>query len=182
LVIWVTFTALNFRNIVPGTILCLLLPYFYFIIFCPVNNQSGIQHKIGLKLAVLGMISKKEIHLLGILVFCLVFWVFGSYLDISTTFVAMVSLFAIITFNIMSWNDVVKNYKAWDSFFWLSLMIKLSQQISDSGLAKSFGDSCASTIISMNLDGFGASFLLAIIYFLTMYLFSSITAYDFFFC
>lgn len=146
--------------------------------FRPPNNLSDIQQKIGLKLENLGMISKKEVYLSCVLLFCLVFWVFGSALEIPATFVAMFSLFVLITIKVIEWNDVLKNSKAWDSYFWLALMIKISQQISDSGLATQFGDLCASTIMAMKFSGTGAAFLLSIMYFLTMYLFSSITAYD----
>jgi DASS family divalent anion:Na+ symporter len=126
------------------------------------------------------MISKQEVQLLCVLMFCFVFWIFGSSLEIPVTFVAMVSLFVLITLKIMDWSHVLKNHKAWDSFFWLALMIKISQQISDSGVAKRFGDFCASAIMMMNLSGFGASFLLGMVYFITMYFFSSITAYNLF--
>lgn len=170
----------KYRNIVPGTVLFLILPYFYFVMFRPENNLSDIQEKIRLKIESLGRITKREVYLSCVLLFGLVFWVFGAALEIPATFVAMFSLFVLITIKVIDWNDVINNSKAWDSYFWLALMIKISQQISDSGIAAGFGDFCASTIMAIQLSGTGASFLLAIIYFLTMYLFSSITAYDLF--
>ena len=116
-------------------------------------------------------VSRKEVNLSCILVFCLVFWIFGAALEIPVAFVAIVSLFVLVTIDVIEWKNVVQNSTAWDSFFWLALMIQISQQISDSGLAMRFGEFCATSIISMNLPSTVASFLLAVVYFLSMYFF-----------
>ena len=169
------FATWSLGAVMPALCLISILPLFFLVSYKPDYNPTAIVECAKRDLVDLGPISKNEIALSAVLLGCLGFWVTGKWTGIPGTFVAFTALFILIALGVMEWKDVSENAKAWDSFFWLAIMIMLAGQITKSGLAAIMGDACSKVITSMNVSPVLAAVLLGIMYFFSMYLFSSIT-------
>ena len=49
----------------------------------------------------------------------LILWTTKSYHTMGTTTVALFGLIMLLILNIATWNQLIKNYKAWDTLIWL---------------------------------------------------------------
>jgi di/tricarboxylate transporter len=176
---------------VPVGALIAVWPWLLLRMF-PFNyDATKVRTETSSKLQELGPMSVKEYETMGLLATCICFWMTSKWTRIPETFIALVAILLMVSLGIIKWDDIVKNdqgivaclifnysvtYRvAWDSFFWLSIMVLIAQQMTVSGLGKSLGNSVATAILSLNVSPIGATILLNLIYLFSMYLFSSLT-------
>ncbi|KAI8854785.1 Sodium/sulfate symporter [Chytridium lagenaria] len=124
----------------------------------------------------MGRPSLKEYQVMGVLGVCLVLWMLIDDLGIPEAFVSLCGVAALLFMETISWDEVVRNDKAWDSFFWLSGMILMAEQLSFAGVTHWFGNLCAELLSSVESPVL-AAVLLALLYFISMYFFSSLTGH-----
>ena len=92
-----------------------------------------------------------------------------------TTTVALLGLLTILLLGTVSWDQMVKNYKAWDTLIWLGGLITLATSLKNLGFISWFAEN-----IQQYLTGISPLLLflsLALIYFYSMYFFSMLTAH-----
>ena len=92
-----------------------------------------------------------------------------------TTTVSLFGLVMLLILNITTWDQLVKNYKAWDTLIWLGGLLTLATGLKSTGFISWISES-----MNTSLDGvepITLLFLLAIIYFYSMYVFSMLTAH-----
>ncbi|RKP26142.1 Sodium:sulfate symporter transmembrane region-domain-containing protein [Syncephalis pseudoplumigaleata] len=119
--------------------------------------------------------SLREWMLMAILLMCLALWIAQSYTGIGAALVTFLALVLVLLTGILEWEDVLRNAKAWDSFFWLGGFLVLANQFTALGLSGWFGRFVAGLLGSLN--PLAACVTLALLYFLSMFCFSSITAH-----
>ncbi|KAJ3396665.1 hypothetical protein HDU92_002291 [Lobulomyces angularis] len=127
----------------------------------------------------MGPMSNKEITLCSILFLCLSLWVTNKETSLPEGLIAFIGLTLLILSNTISWSHVIENASAWDSFYWLSGMILLSEQLNDHGITTLIGEKSTNLIRVLFNGNFPVFFsvILGILYTLTMYFFSSITGH-----
>ncbi|KAJ3199352.1 hypothetical protein HDU67_002884, partial [Dinochytrium kinnereticum] len=164
--------------ILPGTICIMILPLLL-LWLCgkDLKSQSSTWgNRFGDEIAGLGPVSVKEIQVMSVLSVCLVLWMFVDDFGLPEAFIALVGVAALLFMGTISWNDVIRNDKAWDSFFWLSGMILMAEQLSAAGVTHWFGSMCAKLLEPVR-NPVLAAMALSLFYFFTMYLFSSLTGH-----
>jgi len=92
-----------------------------------------------------------------------------------TTTVSLFGLVMLLMLNIVNWDQLVKNYKAWDTLIWLGGLLTLATGLKNNGFISWISESMNSTLVGV--EPFTLLILLAMIYFYSMYVFSMLTAH-----
>ncbi|KAJ2889100.1 hypothetical protein FB639_000151 [Coemansia asiatica] len=90
--------------------------------------------------------------------------------------IAYMAIVVLVLVNdVLTWDDIIKNHKAWDTFFWLASFIVLAEQLSELGITEWIGNSLSKSL--HNSSPLSSTLTLALVYFFSMYLFSSISSH-----
>ena len=103
-------------SIIPGLIGLAGLPIFLKYFSKPtIGSIENVRADIKLRIKELGPWSFREMAMVLILLLMLILWTTKSYHTMGTTTVALFGLVMLLILNIATWNQLVKNYKAWDT-------------------------------------------------------------------
>ncbi|KAJ3247848.1 hypothetical protein HDU78_002929 [Chytriomyces hyalinus] len=137
------------------------------------SSMQSISQAAHNNLLMLGPTTNRERRTAIILALCLSAWVFDLLPD---GLIGLTGLSFMLLCGVLSWEDVRDNGQAWDSFFWLAGMVLIVEQMNKLGISQAVGLWCQEVLV----EGFSpvsAAVLLAVFYFASMYLFSSITSH-----
>ncbi|KAJ2769671.1 hypothetical protein IWQ56_002459 [Coemansia nantahalensis] len=160
---------------VPSLTLLFLLPPFARVLLRPKLNTDYLSRELLLQSDALGAVSAPEYRLCATLLLCLTLWVGTPYFGIEAAVVAFMAVVLLILLEVLAWDDVARNHRAWDTFFWLAAFIVLAEQLSALGVTDWIGNS-----LSRSLHGTAplvSTASLALAYFFSTYMFSSITSH-----
>ncbi|KAJ2720804.1 hypothetical protein GGI07_004370 [Coemansia sp. Benny D115] len=160
---------------VPTLLLIFMLPPMMHMLLRPRVDFSRLEREIQQQYTSMGMVTTDEYKLCGTLLFCLVLWVGTPVFGIDATVVAYMAIVVLILLNVLTWDDVIKNHKAWDTFFWLASFIVLAEQLSELGVTDWIGNSLSRSL--QHASPISSTLSLSIAYFFSMYLFSSISSH-----
>ena len=173
----VTFTTWTLGAIVPGIICMLILPIAFYKLYEYEYDGESVVEESEKQLVEIGSLTFQELKLVIILGVSLSLWVTGDYTNIPESFVAFMALLTLVFSQTLSWNDVLSNTKAWDTFFWLSGMLVMAEQLSKLGISAYIGLHAASATTYLTNTPIISLLLLNLFYFTSMVLFSSITGH-----
>ena len=163
-------------SIVPGILGLLGLPILLKYLSPPtIKSIQPIRAKIKKDIQLLGPWTFQEITTAIILGIMLLLWSTKPVHGWGTTTVALFGLLAILFLNAISWEDMAKNHKAWDTLIWLGGLLTLATSLKDLGFISWFAE-----MIQQSLTEYSPIFIflmLAVIYFYSMYFFSMLTAH-----
>ncbi len=163
-------------SIVPGAIGLLGLPILLNYLSPPtIKSIQPIRDKITKDIKVLGPWTFKEITTALTLGIMLLLWSTKPVHGWGTTTVALFGLLTILLLNAISWEEMAKNHKAWDTLIWLGGLLTLATSLKDLGFISWFAE-----MIQQSLTEYSPIFIflmLALIYFYSMYFFSMLTAH-----
>ena len=170
---WLTWAL---GSIVPGLVGLAGLPMLIKYLSPPtIKSIQPIRDKIKNDVKELGPWTRSEILSASILGAMLLLWSTKPIHGWGTTTVALFGLITILLLNVISWDKMVKNYKAWDALIWLGGLLTLATSLKNLGFILWFTES-----IQQSLAGISPVLLLlslALIYFYSMYFFSMLTAH-----
>jgi L-tartrate/succinate antiporter len=158
-----------------GVLLLVLIPLVTYWIYPPdVKAGEQVPKWAGEELAKLGALTRREI-ILGVLVLvALAMWIFGGdYVNATTAALIVISL--MLVFNVVSWDDIVKNSAAWNTLAWFATLVALADGLNRVGFVKWFADAIGAQM--GGLSPFIAMLVLVLVFYFTHYLFASITAH-----
>ena len=163
-------------SIVPGVLGLLGLPILLKYLSPPtIKSIQPIRDKIKKDIKVLGPWTFQEITTALTLGIMLLLWSTKPVHGWGTTTVALFGLLAILFLNAISWEEMAKNHKAWDTLIWLGGLLTLATSLKDLGFISWFAE-----MIQQSLTEYSPIFIflmLALIYFYSMYFFSMLTAH-----
>ena len=163
-------------SIIPGLIGLIGLPIFLKYFSKPtIGSIENVRANIKLSIKELGPWSFREMAMVLILLLMLILWTTKSYHTMGTTTVALFGLVMLLILNITTWNQLVKNYKAWDTLIWLGGLLTMATGLKNNGFISWISESMNSTLVGV--EPFTLLVLLAMIYFYSMYVFSMLTAH-----
>ncbi|CDS10172.1 hypothetical protein LRAMOSA02849 [Lichtheimia ramosa] len=136
-------------------------------------NDSVVKHA-QTELDRMGSITSKEWQLCLVLLMCLSLWITSSYTKLDATLVALLGIVALLLMGTITWKDVASNTNAWDTLFWLGGFVTIAQQLSEAGASAYVGHKISHAIDQLGLPPVPA---LAIAYFMTTFMFSSLSAH-----
>ena len=163
-------------SIVPGVLGLLGLPILLKYLSPPtIKSIQPIRDKIKKDIKVLGPWTIQEITTALTLGIMLLLWSTKPVHGWGTTTVALFGLLTILVLNAISWEEMAKNHKAWDTLIWLGGLLTLATSLKDLGFISWFAE-----MIQQSLTEYSPIFIflmLALIYFYSMYFFSMLTAH-----
>ena len=165
-----------FRAFAPvGIPLLAVIPALAYWLYPPeIKQGEEVPRWAAGELAKLGPMSAREKGLSALVLVALVLWIKGGGF-INPTTVAMMVISAMLLVKIVSWNDILKNSPAWNTLAWFATLVALADGLNRVGFIKWFAES-----VAKHMSGFSpatAVILLVGVFFLTHYMFASVTAH-----
>lgn len=163
--------------LVPGLLSLIIIPYVMYKIYPPEIKETPHAKEFAHKhLAAMGNMSKWEWITAGVFVVLIFLWIFGDdILGISPTTVALLGVSALLLSGVLTWDDIKKEYEAWDTMIWFSALITMATYLNKLGLIGWFSEAIQNQVSSLHWT-LAAPILLGI-YFYSHYAFAGITAH-----
>jgi L-tartrate/succinate antiporter len=164
------------RASVPFAVpLLLALPLLTYVLYPPeVKKSPEASAWAGRELTALGRITRREIILAVLVVGAILLWIFaGDFID--PALAAFVAISLMLVFRVVTWDDVARNDAAWTTIVLLATLVTLADGLSRAGFVKWFADT-----VAVNVGAFPPGLIVVVlvtIYFLTHYMFASLTAH-----
>ena len=158
-----------------GIAMIFLVPLLSFIFYPPeLKRGERLPGWAEGELAAMGPLSRREIVLAVLVISALLLWIFGGgFIDATTVGIAVVT--SMLVLGVVTWDDVLENRQAWNTFVWFASLVTLAAGLSSVGFLK-----WVATLMSGHLTGFSPTSVvvcLAVANFLLHYMFASITAH-----
>ena len=158
-----------------GILLFLLVPLLGYWIYPPqVKVSRDISHWASGELGKLDKISRKEVVMMALALLALGLWIFGGTLMGGTT-AGLVVLCLMVLTGVISWDDIISNKQAWNVYIWFATLVTLAGGLGHVGFLTWFAPMASSAISGMDVTL--VLVLLAVLFFVTHYLFASVTAH-----
>jgi L-tartrate/succinate antiporter len=155
--------------------LLLLLPILTYVFYPPQTKRgSEVPAWAADELRKMGPLSGRERTLSVLVLLAIGLWVFGGHYVEATTAALIVISLMLIT-RVVTWNDMARNHAAWTTLALLATLVTLAGGLSRTGFIKWFADG-----VSSNMSGLSptvAVMTLVAVYFLSHYMFASLTAH-----
>lgn len=171
----ITWTSWFLAALLPGVISLIFIPWLIYKLYPPMQKHMPQASKwASHQLDEMGKMTSKEIFMSIIFIIALILWVLGSTLKINATVVAFIALALILLTGVLTWDQVISEKGAWNTFIWFSVMVLMANQLSVTGFIPWLSKTVSSSLRGLNWVVVLA--LLLLVYFYAHYLFASATA------
>lgn len=158
-----------------GVVLLFIVPLLCYWLCAPeITSGSEVSDWARAELEKLGKPTHHELLLVVMVVAALLLWIAGGDF-ISASLVGLVVVCAMLVTGIVSWNDILANKAAWNTFVWFATLVALAGGLSRVGFVDWFGALVGGYI--SDFDPLIAMLALTVIFYLLHYLFASVTAH-----
>ena len=158
-----------------GLLLLVSVPLLAYWLYPPeVKEGAEVTEWAAKELAKLGGFTSREIILAVLVAIALVLWIFaGDYVNPTTAALVVISL--MVRLNVVTWDDISKNFNAWNTLAWFATLVALADGLNRVGFVKWFADGIATYMSGFSL--LTAVVVLLLINFFAHYMFASVTAH-----
>lgn len=162
---------------VPGIISFLLIPYVVYKIYPPEIKETPHAKEFAHKhLESMGPMSRYEWITAAVFGLLIGLWIFGDDLaGISPTNTALIGVSILLLAGVLTWEDIKKEYEAWDTLVWFAALITMATYLNKLGVIGWFSGSIEGAV--SDLHWMVAGPILLGIYFYSHYAFAGITAH-----
>ena len=161
---------------VPGILSLIVMPYVVYKLYPPIMKQTPDAPILASKkLKEMGPLSRKEGLMIFVFVLLLTLWIFGGILCIKATVAAMVGLALLLILDILTWQDVIREEGAWDTFIWFSVLIMLATSLNKYGFTAWMSEQFVGMVTGW--PWLVAFLFLVLVYFYSHYFFASNSAH-----
>lgn len=158
-----------------GILMLALLPPLVYWIYPPeIRKAPEVPAWAASELKKMGRISRAEVTLALLVGAALLLWVFGGSVIDATTTALMIVCFMMVL-GVLTWADLAANTGAWTTLVWFATLIALADGLKRVGFVDWFAQTIAPRLA--NLSPTLAMVALLVIFFVSHYLFASITAH-----
>ncbi len=172
----ITWTGWAVAAIVPGLLSLVTIPLVVYAICRPGFVKTPAAPSLAkAALTAMGPMKRGE-RLMGMIsVVMVVMWIFGTFLALDTTATAIMAIAALLVTGVLTWEDLVGQPEAWDTFVWFATLLMMATFLAQFGLIRWFSDQV--TPVFQGIGWIQGLIGLSLIYFYTHYFFASITAH-----
>lgn len=174
----VTLTQLSWAKatIVPGLISLITLPVIIYYLNPPeIKNTPGAKQFATERLKAMGPISINEIFMLSTLGLLLFLWMIGDKFGVDATSAAFLGLGLLLVGGVLTWEDILSEKTAWDTFIWLTTLIMMTSFLAKFGMISWFSQHIQNMVFGYSWPA-ALAILLAVFYY-SHYFFASLTAH-----
>jgi L-tartrate/succinate antiporter len=158
-----------------GMVLLLLVPLLVYKIYPPeVKKSTEVPVWAGKELAGMGQTTRNEFVMALLAVSALAFWIFGGKL-VDATAVAFAAIALMVILGVVAWDDILANKAAWNVLVWFATLVALADGLNRVGFVTWFAKRAAAPLAGH--APLTVMILLTVLFFVTHYMFASITAH-----
>ncbi|MEO8587032.1 MAG: DASS family sodium-coupled anion symporter [Acidobacteriota bacterium] len=158
-----------------GVLLLAVVPLLVGLFYAPeIRKSVDVPTWAGKELQGMGTVSRNEIVMGLLALSALGLWIFGGK-SIDPTAVAFAAIALMVILGVVAWDDILANKSAWNVLVWFATLVALADGLNRVGFVTWFAKKAAAP-----LAGYApltVTILLAVLFFLTHYMFASITAH-----
>lgn len=173
----ITWMGWFWAAMVPAAVSLMVLPYIIYRLTDPEIKKTPDAPIIAKKeLDKMGPMSTAEKAMLGVFLFTLTLWATGQWTELNATAIALTGVGVLVAFNVLDWNDVLKESGAWDALIWFGGLVSMAAGLSTLGVIKYLSETLQSSLggVESWLIGF---VLVVLAYKYSHYLIASMTAH-----
>lgn len=172
----ITWTSWALAAIVPGAINLLISPLAIYALMRPEIKGTPEAPKMALeKLREMGGLKLDERCMLVTFGLLLFLWVFGKSFGIDASTAALGGLSLLLLCGVLSWDDILSEKNAWNTFIWLASLLMLAHFLTEFGMISWFSSKVEGAVAGFN--PWVTTAVLVSVYFVTHYFFASMTAH-----
>ncbi len=161
---------------VPGLLALAAVPYVLFKLYPPeIHNTEAARVMARGELARMGPMSRNERWLMGILIAVMAGWVTSPWHGIPNTFVALAGLCTILLAQVLRWDELLAEQRAWDALIWFAPLLMMADNLQELGVIKVLSSSVFGHLSA--LSWISAVGILVVAYLYIHYAFASMTAH-----
>ena len=160
----------------PGLASLLLVPLVLYGLYPPrIKRTPRASEMAEARLAEMGPVKRPEWIMIGTFALLLFLWIFGKQLHVHSAVAALVGLTVLLLARVLTWEDILNERGAWDTFIWLSTLVMMASYLSELGLVGWFSGMIGGFFTDTGwLPAFVA---LSLVYFYSHYFFAGNTAH-----
>ena len=163
---------------VPGLVSLVVVPWVLYKIYPPeIRQTADARQRARARLLDMGPLKPSERSMLGTFLLMLFLWMFGAPLglDGTGTTAAFVGLAVLLLSGTLTWDDVLQETGAWNTFLWIATVVMMATYLNELGLVGWFSMSVGSAVAGISWAP--AFLILSLVYFYSHYFFASSTAH-----
>ena len=158
-----------------GGPLLVLLPWLVYKLYPPeIRTSTEVPRWAAQELEKLGRLSLKEAIMAALVTLALALWIFGGAL-IDPTMVALIGISLMLTFAVVSWDDILANRTAWNVLVWFATLVVLADGLNKAGVVDWIGRGASALLAGRS--PLVVMTLLVVLFFILHYVFASLTAH-----
>ncbi|MEN6413966.1 MAG: anion permease [Veillonellales bacterium] len=162
--------------VVPGVIALITIPYVLYKIYPPeIKNTPEAKKMADDVLKKMGPMSKGEKVLLVVFIMLLGLWATTQFTKLDGTLIAFMGLCILLATKVLTWDNVIKETKAWDTLIWVGSVILLSDYLNKLGFIGWFAKILENQMVGVSM--IAAVVLSFVIYLYSHYFFASMSAH-----
>ena len=163
---------------VPGLVSLAVVPWVLYKVYPPeIRQTADARQRARARLLDMGPLKPSERSMLGTFLLMLFLWMFGAPLglDGTGTTAAFVGLAVLLLSGTLTWDDVLQETGAWNTFLWIATVVMMATYLNELGLVGWFSMSVGSAVAG--ISWVPAFLILSLVYFYSHYFFASNTAH-----
>jgi DASS family divalent anion:Na+ symporter len=162
-------------SIVPGILSLVCVPYLIYRLYPPglTETEKAGRHARA-ELNAMGPLTKPERRLVVIMLAVMAGWISSPWHHIPNSFVALAGVSAILISDVISWDDLLLEGRAWDALIWFAPLIMMADELNKRGVIRTLSQSLFG--YTRTLPWLLALVVLVVAYLYIHYGFASMTA------
>ena len=161
---------------VPGIVALVAIPYVLFKVYPPeIKKTPEARDMADNVLKEMGPMSRAEKIMLVVFVMLIGLWATAQYTKLDGTLIAFMGLCILLATNVLTWNHVIKETRAWDTLVWVGSVICLSDYLNKLGFISWFAKILENQMVGVTM--LTAVVLSFVIYLYSHYFFASMSAH-----
>lgn len=160
---------------VPGFLALILVPLLIYKVRPPgIGNTQSARALAGEQLREMGAMTAKEIRLVVILLLVIAGWITSPWHKLPNAIVALVGVSALLVTEVISWQDLLSEHRAWEALIWFGALIMMADNLRQAGVVTVLSNSVFQYV--RGWSWLAALIALVILYLYIHYGFASMTA------
>jgi len=163
-------------SIVPGLLTLSIVPWLLLKLTKPeIRDTAPARELANKQLETMGPLKRSEKWLGAVMLGVMVGWVTSPLHGIPNTFVALAGLSVLLLAQVMTWDELLAEKRAWDVLIWFAPLIMMSDALNEGGTIKILSASLFGTL--HGLPWLALLVILSLTYLYIHYAFASMTAH-----
>lgn len=162
--------------VVPGTVALLGIPYAIYKFYPPeIKHTPEAKTMAANVLKEMGPMTTNEKIMFFVFIMLLGLWATASMTNLDGTLIAFLGLCILLATKVLTWKDVIKETRAWDTLIWVGSVILMSDYLNKTGFIGWFAKILENQMVGVGM--LTAVVLSFVIYLYSHYFFASMSAH-----